>query len=396
MLSVKTIKNLSKNEFYPLLKSLGYKNVANLLSGNSFTDYYNTVSFLKNELSKSDALLTTSHLDDFLSYKFLYELNNLHFVFNLSSLLETKQEIEYSQIKHIIESKNFHLNRNLTEVKVDKLNPLCTTRVENYERDGKVFVKNIQFLLFIDEVNTSKGITNLFSCIDINLISNFISIKLNSNVYENIKGNYQIIENILNTLMSNSLFKDLKIVAHGHNQVVSRKTIQHLFINLSKQAENILKNAADSGIQKAAENFLKSIKIPNNEDYIKQIISIVYQNISKSFTKTQFNEGWVFRFVFKEGDNTRASSSTDDFAPVYNKQVYWNLKELMFKNKGTDFIEAGFLWFTKPQSKAPVSVKIEQKNHWLMIQYYKQDHNKRGREEKERFVLQKIRNGIPK
>jgi hypothetical protein len=395
MLNAKSLKNINKKEFYPFLRSLDFKNVKTLLSGRIDNDYSNVVNFLKDELSKPGPL-SGENLDAFLSYKYFYEMNNFHVVYNLASFGGIKGDVELSTIDPILKNPDLKLNYNLSQVIHNKSFELCSTRIDTFDKNGSSFLSKIQFLVFIEEVNTLRGIINLYCCVDIDLVSKFVSFKFNSNVHDNRENNHEIINKLIRFIENDEgLFKDLKIVTNSHNQFIVRKTIQKLFIDLSRQAELLLKKEADKEIQKKAENFLESINVPKNDDYIKQIISVVYQNISRKFTLDLFNDGWVFRFVFKEGDNTRASSSTDDFKPVYGKQVYWNLKELMFKNKGTDFIEAGFLWLTN-NGLDPVSVKIEQKNNLLLIQYYKRESNETKRKEKEEFVLRKIKSAFPK
>ncbi|WP_243557703.1 hypothetical protein [Priestia megaterium] len=281
-------------------------------------------------------------------------------------------------------------------MKCDDPYSLCSTRYLTKQKDNKEYIHRLQFLFFIEEVETTKGATNLFCCVDFNLDSKFVSFKFNSYALESYNNSISIVEKLISILQDkDGIFKRLKVVTGSYNQSTTRKAIQSLFINLSSQAEDLLEKKANPNIKKEVKKFLETIEIPDSDDYINQIISVVYQNISKEFKKTLFNDGWVFRFVFKEGDKTRASSSTEDFEPVYGKKVYWNLKELMFKNRGTDFIEAGFYWLTN-QSKEPVAVKLEQKNNIVIMQYYKQEFNNEKRREKEDFVLRKFREGISK
>ncbi|WP_210608033.1 hypothetical protein [Priestia flexa] len=399
MLNQNSIRNMTKSEFYPFLESLGYKNVRNLIKGKTNNDFYNLEMFLRNELTKSDAKLNKDNLDSFLYSKFFFEINHYHYVYKLSSILGKKDDfsIELKDLlPYLSSTPELKLNSNLVNIECKEQYSLCSTRYSSVTKNEKVYIDRIQFLFFINEIETIKGIVNFFCCVDLDLQSKFISFKFNSSVLENYTYSLDIVNTLLKTLTNDKgIFKDLEVVSESYNQSDARKTIQKLFMDLSQQAEKILRDKADPNIKKHVMNFLDTIKVPNSQEYINQIISVVYQNISKEFNKTLFNDGWVFRFVFKEGDNTRASSSTDEFEPVYSKKVYWNLKELMFKRQGTDFIEGGFYWLTK-KGLEPVAVKIEQKNNLIIMQYYKQDFNNKNRKEKEAFVLRKFRRAIPK
>jgi hypothetical protein len=392
MLNEKTLKNLWKNEFHPYLKSLDFKNTSNITRGVNGTDYRALISFLEDQLTNPTSKISKDNLDNFLYKKFFYHMNNYHYVYHLNSFFKSSDLTQLSSIEGILKKPDLLLNKNLVDVTHTTKNELCTTRIRTFEKDKVEYLKGIQLLFFIDSINTTKGFTNLYCCVDIDIVSRFVSFKFNSNVLENISNKNEIIDKIIKKIESSyDIFKDLHIEIFSHNETTIKRGIQTLFMELSSQAEKLLQSKVMPGIHDKINTFLKSIRINPKKENVKQIISVVYQDICKTFNKSLFNEGWVFRFVFKEGDSTRASSSTDDLEPVYGKQVYWNLKELMFQKNGTDFIEAGLLWNTN-KNLEPVAVKLEKKNTQLIVQYYKKvDYNYKNREEKEEYVLRKIR-----
>lgn len=395
MININTIKNLYKNDFYPFLKKLGYKNVPELVRGKSTYDYSTLTHFLDSEIASPKGKLNKLNLDEFLYSKLFYDKNNYHYIYNLSSFLGNSKEFNFSSIREILKNPALKFNEQLAEITPTKELELCCTKVITNE-DEKI-VKQIQFLFFIEELTfKTKGKINLFCCVDISLESRFVSFKFNHNLIEDYEHKTKILDKIVSKLQSDfDIFKDFKIGITTHNETVVKRTIQYLFIELSNQAEKLLQKQVDPNVEEKIIEFLDTINVPQTADYKKQIISVVYQHVSSSFESTLFKDGWAFRFVFKEGDNTRASSSNHDQKPVYSKQVYWNLKELMFRKKGTDFVEAGLLWHTD-SGNSPVAVKIEQKNNLIIVQYYKNSYNQIRRRGKEQYVLRKIRSGISK
>lgn len=410
MINTDTIKNLDKKYFFEYLKSSGYNDPASITRGKNNKDYSNLVQFLETELNKSNSSITHDSLDNQL-YTYLYfNINNHHTLFNLTSFVSNfNDEIEYSTIEKIIHNPDLKLNNNIATYYPHKKYDLCSTRIQTktveYETNGELRTKEvitqIQFLFYIDTVTVkSKGRINLFCNVEINLDTQFVSFKCNENYIKAYEYKHEVIDTLTKRLCNqNDIFKDFKLNYISHNETTIRKGIQKLFIELSEQAEKLLHKEVNSNADKKIKSFLKEMGMPDNIDYKKQIISVVYQHISRRFENNLalFKHGWAFRFLFKEGDNTRASSSHDKFMPVYSKQVYWNLKELMFKKDNTDFIEAGLTWNTMENGQSPVSVRLTQKSNYLTVYYYtSRKHNFINRKEKEKYVLQKIREGFPR
>lgn len=392
MLDNKALRNINKQVFKDYLKKMEYTNVNGITRGynGDSKDYTRIVDFLKKEIKDPKSKINTENLNNLLRNNFFYDLNNIHFIYNLDSILGQKGIVPFSDIEPILNEANIKFQTNLTDIRHTKNFDLLCTDIQTIVKDNIEYITNLQFLIYIEEIDTNRGTIKLHSCIDLDLENNFASFKFSQNLFENYIDKHSIVDTLATMIQNKKgVFSPFNIILSSHNQVGARRAIQRLFVDLSQQAENILMGKTPKGTQKKIYDFLEEMNVQKNDDYVNQIIAVIYQNISKSFSKTLFNDGWAFRFVFKEGDNTRASSSNDDFEPVYGKQVYWNLKELMFKKKGTDFIEAGLLWHID-ESGNSVSVRLGQKNNLISVLYYKQEHNLIKRKEKESFVLRKI------
>ncbi|MGG1663296.1 hypothetical protein, partial [Brevibacillus sp. NRS-1366] len=173
---------------------------------------------------------------------------------------------------------------------------------------------------------------------------------------------------------------------------VPERTIYSLFKELTNEAEEILNQVADSSTDEEIRKFLKTMKVADiEEDYVKQVKSVIFQDISKSFENTLFEHGWVFSFMFREGKNIRASSRKDDKSAIYGAKVYWNLKELI--HKAGKMQECGFFWYLPKEGKESfVQVRIESKSDCFVLDYYYK--MRINRKEREEFVLQKIADNL--
>lgn len=391
MLTQRSFRNFYKSDFHPYLEKYNYKNVRNITRGADGTDYQNFVNFLRRELRVNPALKYS--LNKLISEKLFFNQMNIHYVFNLTSFFGTKEEVKVDEISNLFKEQDFNLNNNLFNYKCTKDYDICCTTYDTKTKDGIKILTNIRMIIFTEKIEKDMVPINMFATIDIDLESKFISFKFDTRNFEYHSNRYEVIENMTKMFYDRrSPLHQLGVTLESHNLAKTRVMIQNLFIELSSQAEKLLKEHIHDDTDNIIDDFFKKLNIPKNEEYTKQIIAVIYQDISRNFNETDFGDGWVFRFLFREGDNTRASSISDNFKPIYNTQIYWNLKELMFNKKGTDFIEAGFLWFV--DNSDAVSVKIEQKNDFLIVSYYHRNNNYINRKEKEKLVLRNIKKGL--
>lgn len=389
MLYESTLKNLWKNEYKLFLKKLGTKNLSKRLHTSYSYDYSNIITVIKEELADTQSKLTTEVIDNFLFDNFFYNNNNYHFIYRIHSFVEFK-DLTVSHIESYLKGNpEIKFNESLINFKPNSDLKLCSTRIDS--SDG--IVSSINLLIYVGKVSTKRGEIDLYTAVQIDLSKKLIAIKFNLNLFEN--HHYEkmfIVDKIKTKLISDTdVFKSLELRIKSHNETQIRRTIHTLFRELSEQAESLLNNKVPPETEEKISKFLQSMDIENNKEYLNQVKAVIYQDISRTFNKSLFDNGWIFRFVFREGDTTRASSTTDDYEPIYSKKVYWNLKELLFKS--TELIETGILWNTDKNTK-PVLVRLEQKNSNLIVYYY-QEKNKEARKEKENFVLQKIDRYLP-
>ncbi|MFB5935535.1 hypothetical protein ACE8FZ_19940 [Peribacillus frigoritolerans] len=287
---------------------------------------------------------------------------------------------------------DFKYNHLLTD-KLDKDEyQLCTTRLEfSHNR-----LKNIHFLFKIGVSESSGEYYNFFSAVTIELETNMVIFRFDQHLLDCYPADpldiISSLKDIINGVnKKHEIFDILEFNVIGMHVEAPKKIISSLFKELSSEAEDILNKEVPSQTDNDIREFLEGKGLPFEEDYIQQIKSVLFQDISQKCADTFFVNGWVFRFVFREGQLTRASSRTDDKSPIYGSKVYWNLKELIFKSD--EMKESGFHWYlTDPFDESPefVQVRLEARNDSLIVHYYYKMRSP-DRKEKEDYVLRKIK-----
>lgn len=398
MLTQKTLRNIPKNVFHPLLQYYEHKNIHNITRGKDGYDYSRFIDFLDEELEVDGTF--KNDLDKVIKENLYYNQMSQHYIYNLNSFLKSKNRIKESEIIHILNEEEFNLNQNILDYKCSKTYDICNTSYSTKKVNGVSCLTNLKFLIFLDTLEKREKDFNLFCAIDIDFEAKFITFKFNTHIFEISKDPHGIINSINNLFHDKSSpLSKLEIEAVSHNLSTVRKMIQNIFIELSQQAEDIIKKKLPPYVDCEIKDFIEKFDIDYRQEYKNQIISVIYQDIGSQFTVNDFKDGWVFRFLFKEGDNTRASSRSENtYKHIYDSQIYWNLKDLMFDRKGTEFLEASFLWNVNPHENdidiGSVSVRIAQNNDDIKLNYYSHKHNSIDRKEKEKVVLQNIRAGL--
>lgn len=388
MLYESTLRNLWKNEYNTFLKKLKVEKLTARLHTHHSSDYSKIISVIKEEIINSKSLVNEVNVDRFLFDNFFYNVNSYHYIYRFNAFFEDKDYSVINITNYLKKHINLKYNEPLIDFIPDTDFKLCTTRIE--EKDN--IVEKINILIYVSDAVTKRGKVGLYASVQIDLGKKLVAIKFNLNILE--QHHYEkmyIIDRIIERITDiKGIYKPLGLNLVSHNETQIRKTIHNLFKELSEQAETLLNDKVPRDTEANIKKFLKEMNVSEKNDYIKQVKAVIYQDISETFNKSLFNNGWVFRFVFREGDTTRASSTTDNFEPIYSKKVYWNLKEMMFKSN--ELIETGVVWNTFGNLK-PVAVKLEQKSNVLIVQYYQI--YKENRKEKEDFVLQKINRNLP-
>ncbi|GIN86959.1 hypothetical protein J6TS2_33450 [Heyndrickxia sporothermodurans] len=389
MLTETSLRNLYKLEYNSFFEKLGVLNYSQRLKTTNRKDYSKLVTLLKEEIDSPTGQFKAKQLDKFLFERIFYLKNNLHYVYQLDSHFILENDInDLENIRAYLSSfSDLRLDNQIPCETTDTFE-ICTTRLVTNQSG---VVEQINLLIKCENVSTKRGVITLYSGVTIDIKNKLLLIKFNQNYLESHSSKPMLLHNIKLTLTNNSTFRPLKLHFSSITENHGRDLIFTLFKELSEDAEKILNKKASSDTDHKITNFLKSMGIETKKDYINQVKAVIYQDIADTFHKTLFPKGWVFRFLFREGDYTRASSRTDDFSPIYKAKVYWNLKEIVFKEKKMQ--EAGLVW-NLPRTNGPIFVKIENKNESVQIQYYDKPANRKNRKEKEDYVLQKVNGNL--
>ncbi|HFJ9270693.1 TPA: hypothetical protein ACGW6O_001102 [Bacillus cereus] len=389
MFSQNMLRNITKTRIKRYLRQNEVTNLKRRLQTHFVSDYSKILEVFKEELA-SGGKLNENNVDNFIFNQIFYENCNYYYVYKLNTIDINKDLSEANILQDLID-KGFKVNQPLTDETEVTDYDLCTTRL-NF-KEGKL--SHINCLLKVSTVESEyRGEIDFYCGIIIDLNNDLLILKFNLNLLESHrKGKLSLLHDIKRIVTNSAPFNQIKLSFSSYNEHTVRKIIFDIFKNLSIEAEDLLNQRIPADAEEKIQQFLTNMQVAEiGNDYINQIKAVVYQDISKTFQDSLFNNGWVFRFVFREGDSTRASSRTDDFSPIYSKQVYWHLKELVFKSG--ELQEAGFHWFLNPAEKEGIIfVKLEQKNDALVFQFYqKTDLNRKVKEE---YVINEITKQLP-
>jgi hypothetical protein len=390
MLYESMLRNLYKYEFISFLKDHEVKSWSSRMKTSMREDYRPIIQVIQSELRNTASSINEEIVDTFLFNTFFNNKSNLQFIYKLNNTflnrhtLKTKNEIinylnSFPELKYNESLINFQDNQDFT---------LCTTRTI-FDDDN---LKQIKILFKCEAVNTNRDEIDIFASFLIDLENNLLSIRFNPTLYEYYSDKLGLITKVKNFILTSTILEKLDIQFSSFNETISKKTIFNMFKELSEEAEALLNNRVPRDAEEKIQQFLQQMSTSIKTDYVKQIKAVIFQDVSETFTDTLFTQGWVFKFLFNEGQYTRAASNTRNFKPIYSSKVYWNLKEVIFKEK--EMNEAGFTWFL-PNTASSIIVKIESKNEHIILQYYDKKANYVIREEKEKFVLQKISTSLP-
>lgn len=395
LLTHATLRNIFKQDFEKFFRSYQVPGRSVRIIPEAGQDRYTPIQNMIKEELESGEHFSEENVDTFMYQQLFYSTNNWHYVYqnnecvfnkdtpleDIISLLESRPELQYNRLL-------------ISDIETEKYS-LCTTRIESNNYN----LKSINFIIKIGNVELNSEKYNFFSAITIDMEHNLVIIRFNQNLLDNFGSDPLDVLTHLKDLLNGFVqqgeeinpFEPLGLNIIGFNEEVPKKIISSLFKELSSEAEDILNARVPENTDNDIRGFLVEKGLPSEEDYIQQIKSVIYQDISQTCANTIFANGWVFRFVFREGQLTRASSRTDDRSPIYGSKVYWHLKELIFKSD--EMYEAGFLWYLEnPENTEDpkyVEVRLESRSDSLILHYYHKMRNT-DRKEKEDFVLRKI------
>ncbi|WP_135552138.1 hypothetical protein [Paenibacillus cymbidii] len=391
MLTIETLLNIQIQELKQFFTQHAVPGRTSLFSGGSTRGkYIEILNFINAELKNPKPKFTKAEFDLFLfehlffsntNYQFLYKYDNFFASVNTSiddAIATFKGITELRFNRWLSNTPNFNLEYNI-----------YTTRIDS-ENDK---LKAVHFILQMGKVESRFGETNVFIGITIDLVNKVLLIKFNYKQFEEIrKEPLSLVKEIKNVLMgfgkSGKPFSELNLNIVSLGDKEAREAIYFMFEELSREAENLLNSRINPETDAKIIAFLNSMGIGKVEDdYIEQIKAVVFQDISKEIGDDTFEHGWVFRFHFREGDHTRASSTQENKLPVYSSKTFWQLKELIYREQ--EMYEAGFHWFMSSDDPEEfVDIRIESRNDTIILHYYYR--MRMGRREKEQFVIQKV------
>ncbi|AIQ45634.1 hypothetical protein R70723_06805 [Paenibacillus sp. FSL R7-0273] len=352
-------------------------------------------TLIEEELADEDVSFSASDFDNFLFDQLYYSNNNLHYLYQFDQC-SLNANFDADDVHDFFDGKNsLNFNLSLTDWddNTDKINP-CTTRVE-YNDNG--FLKALHILLRIDVLAQDNGPTSAFCGININFESNFVLIKFNQLQFTLINGEpLSIIKSIQDTVCGltsfGRAFQCLNLNIISLNEDSALTTIYNMFAELSLEAEQLLDLQMPPQNIKLITDFLTSLGLSDiKEEYIEQIKAVVYQDISSKMLSQIFVKGWVFKFSFREGDHSKASSNAEKRLPVYSYKAFWQLKEIIHEMEKMN--EGGFHWIINNKLENFVDVRMESRTGTIVINYYAK--LRTGRKEKEDYVLRKIVEHFP-
>lgn len=401
LLPISTLRNIYMKDYYELFEDYGVNNwKIRVRAENTYERYKAIQQILNKEATESGGSFNKQILDEFVFEQLFYTNMNVQYVYRFDDLYFTPETAMVQAESYIKQFSDLFYNRLISDITDNPDLNLCTTRIEGSE--GRLV--SIKMLIKCATIRTrSISSLDMYAGILIDVPNNFVVFKFNQNQLNYLKNEPLKLIGDLKEMLNGygsqgKIYEPLNLNIISLNETSSRKTIFSLFKELSLDAEHILNLHAPEDTRERIESFLESMDVSesteNYEDYIEQIKAVVYQDISSTINKSLFKNGWVFRFVFREGKTTRAASRTEDFSPIYGSKIYWHLKELIFRQD--EMYEAGFHWYLKKTDDdlQYVLVRIESRNDTIILNFYHKMRHER--KERENFVLRKIDEYLPR
>lgn len=190
-----------------------------------------------------------------------------------------------------------------------------------------------------------------------------------------------------------------------YNPSVLHKMLFNIFKTESENAEKVIRDniefSSEEEVSSKILNFLENdLMISDPSKYVDRVRYTYYQDLSSQLKDSSFYNGFIFAFTFLDRKLTKSVTRNNDKKPVYNKEIYWNLKDLIYQYK--ELTELSLYWrydkdnFDKvPNEKdfqfVEVSLKVTNKS--LEIHFYNtRDVNRRLKED---YVLHKLDRYLP-
>lgn len=193
---------------------------------------------------------------------------------------------------------------------------------------------------------------------------------------------------------------DFEVSVGEYNPATLHQNLFEMFKTESEKAEIVIKQHMKKDtepdlIKKISDFLTDDLQLHEPDNYIDRVKYAYYQDLSSSLKSSDFKNGYIFAFTFLDRQLTRSITRNVQRDPIYNKKVYWNLKDLIYDYG--ELIEISLYWrFDKDDfSKEPVEdnftfveVSLRETNKSLEIHFYNaRDKDRRIREE---YVLHRL------
>ncbi|KML29881.1 hypothetical protein, partial [Rossellomorea marisflavi] len=383
------LKNIPISDFKEFFREKKVKGRTVRIKDDSTVGKYSKIlALITEELEDSDGSFKESDISSFLFEKLFYDNNNYEFVLKYNEFFAGNSARQSDAEMYLQANASLKFNESLTKIlKFNGKYELCSTKLEC--KAG--IVSALHMLVWIGSVKEYNGDVNFYAGITVDVENKVIIIRLNFRQLELFdKEPLKLLKDLKDILCGSGVagknFVPLKLNVVSLNEDTASRAIFTLYEELSSEAEALLNSKIKKGTEEKIRDFLKTMGISEiKEEYLEQIKAVIYQDIAKSIKPSTFNQGWIFRFDFREGDHTRATSKNEERGPVYTSKTYWQLKELIYEEE--TMYEAGFHW-KMPGTSEFVDVKIIARNDTIIVHYYY--NMRKDRKEKDEFVIRKV------
>lgn len=361
------------NDLNPNINTL-YKDVTG--ETNSWTRYNQVLNKLIREGYDDTEIEQTLFL------QLAYNKTDHSYIFNMES------EITIEEFFDTHKNITFN-NRKLTDIRNADSNLLSVRRIGN----------EVIFLFRYGTVNeeSNKSVSLFIPCI-FDFANNLLHIKMRKGYIS--KSEFRskdLIELVLGKINNDA---NDAISISKYNPAALKKVLYNIFSFEAKRAEAIINsrvtNITEERLNEVIENFLfRDLNIETTSSYINRVKSIFYQSNSIEMEDNEFYSGYIFAFTFLDGAMTKSLTRSSDREPVFNKKVYWNLKDIIHEEEEITeislywkFNENDFAQIPNENDFSFVEVSLKEKNGMLEIHFYQSNEDRRKKNE---FVIYRVK-----
>ena len=237
------------------------------------------------------------------------------------------------------------------------------------------YLRNIIILKSMDIIETDSSSSFFVAAYNLDFQNKMISIGYNENDFKKTEmKNQDFISRCTNDLSEIMDFFSIRLT--NPDPYIYKRLLFNLYERWTTEVEIILEQNVPESFNSSVSEFLSAIAVEERESYVKQLKSILFQEVARpeliTDDDTIYPNGWVMRFAFKDGDFTKASSRTDEFEPVYASPIYWSLKDII--NERRELLELGLAINLSNDFEGGhpmIYVRIELIQDYLSIYFYK-------------------------